>query len=114
MGCGASKSAIDVLPADSSKKSLAAESAHIKPLNNKPVLKPIPRNDSKKIDENISNASDRPDSTSSRDSGYGDAEYKNIITEKSKPELIEKVEREFKEHQGLGKLDFNGFCFLIE
>ncbi len=102
MGCGAAKSAIEVQPIDANNKPTMSGNG----LNQKPVLKPIPRKD--KIDEN---ESDRPDSTSSRDSGYADNEYKNVITEKSNPELIKKVEQEFKERQNFGILfqKFNSF-----
>ena len=94
MGCGASKSAIEVLPAD-------GKPINGKSLNAKPVLKPIPRQDLTPSNKE-ENESDRPDSTSSRDSGYADNEYKNIITEKSNPDLIKKVEEDFKERQSLG------------
>ena len=88
MGCGAAKSAIEVQPIDANNKPI-----NVNGLNSKPVLKPIPRKD---------NESDRPDSTSSRDSGYADNDYKNVITEKSNPELIKQVEQEFKERQNFG------------
>jgi hypothetical protein len=99
MGCGASKSSIDVLPVDSTTTTTTTnKQTFVKPLNAKPVLKPIPRKDTN-IDD--AESDDRPNSTSSRDSGYADNEYKNIITEKSNPDLIKKVENEFKERQSL-------------
>ena len=97
MGCGAAKSAIEVQPVDANNKPISGNA-----LNSKPVLKPIPRKENKNSENE--DESDRPDSTSSRDSGYADNEYKHIITEKSNPDLIKKVEQEFKERQNFGIL----------
>jgi hypothetical protein len=42
----------------------------------------------------------------SQDSGFSDNELKNIITEKSNPELVQQIEKEFRERENLGWFQF--------
>lgn len=94
MGCGTSN--VNVIPvgeAPTVKDIVPTE------INSKKVLGPIPRSN-KEANTQLSPA-ERCNSFSSHDSGYVDNEYKNIITEKSSPQLVEKVEKDFYERQDL-------------
>lgn len=129
MGCGASSTANSVISVSEAPSATSTVPTQ-RTLNNKPVLKPIPRkndetnaNNNNKITTNVKSASsgdtaisetrsspssassERRDSLSSHseDSGYLDNEYKNIITEHSKPDLVKKVEKDFTERT-LGNL----------
>ncbi len=52
--------------------------------------------------ENDSLGSETKSQIGSQDSGFSDNELKNIITEKSNPELVQQIEKEFYERENLG------------
>ena len=124
MGCGASSAANSVISVSEAPSATTTISTQ-RTLNSKPVLKPIPRkNDDTNSNTNNNNKttnvksatsadtaisetrsspssalSEQRDTLSSHseDSGYLDHEYKNVITEHSKPELVKQIEKEFTE-----------------
>lgn len=128
MGCGSSQ-AVSVVQCQSARTTVQALPTRPQEVSSKPpvnelppvsnkkppsTLIPLPSKnksadsgnlsyvDDEKSHEEMDNISERKNSISSDDSGYLDHEYRHIITEKSNPELITKVEKEFVEREGLG------------
>lgn len=119
MGCGSSQ-AVSVVNTETTTKSSATQQQknELKLSEKKPPskLEPLPsihmaRYDSgisSKVDSNSThsdNLSERRNSISSNsDSFCLDGEYKNVITEKSNKDVVEKVEKEFVERNELSKI----------
>jgi hypothetical protein len=137
MGCGASSKSVGVIEVTPCTESTKADSAREEPTAKSPMksatLSMVPLQIEKKnasaTDSGIGShhnrkldnesydsdgISERKNSISSDDcSIYSDQEYKNVITEKSDPNLIQKVEKAFVERDlGIIKI-MRQLCLII-
>ena len=116
MGCGSSKNKVHVgspAPGDNGRTVSAGKA---KPKKIEVKAKKEGDKKSSRPNSSASLRSERDDertesgrrevSAVSRDSGYADAEYANVITEESDPAKVAEVERAFKEKQNLGTFYF--------